>query len=354
MTQYAKAPIEPSQFARNGQYPDGFMQAELSDVANRCALFRLKQLACFGSYSQNVPSNGGDDERVRWRFRFVSSPYAAAIIFKASLAQGIPESSSSRPRVRLRVANNAGTTQGDAELNFGASGANESNPEDLANIWTFVVSSGTTIWAPTANTAYQGTISDLDCGRVIGATVYEVSLNTDAPFNAGHGLGTPILDLHRQELVAGTGASANGGLRQMWKTQAAPLFQWTVQTAATARTRSSATAINVIDNAATAAAADKPGYTLDLRNKSTIRRTTVPVTFYAYGADAVGTGGVVQIRDSTDTVVASITAMTTAGWYTTTADLPATLAKYDLFYKGDGTNTFTLSHICAYQYATGA
>jgi hypothetical protein len=52
--------------------------------------------------------------------------------------------------------------------------------------------------------------------------------------------------------------------------------------------------------------------------------------------------------------VATISGIKTEGWYSTTANLPATLAKYDLHYEGDGTNTFSFYACSCYSYATGS
>lgn len=342
---WSKAPVEPFQFVRNGKYPDALLQAELTDSANHCALYRIKQLAAFGSYTQNVPAGTyGDIERPRWRFRWVSSPYATAVVFKVWMAQAPTEGGGSRPRCRLRIANDAGTTQGDAEIGFGAAATSASTPDVLGFSHTYVIEDGgTDVWTPTANTEYQATISDFDNARIVAATIYEAPYNTTAPFPKGYAVTTPILDTHRELIAAGS--------RQMWKTGAAPCFHWTVDDAGSPRTRTSATPINVIDNTSTTVSTATPGHTIDLRNRNRASATTVPVKLWVYAGMSADEGEV-SLRDSTGSSVASIAISGAAGWSSATANLPATLAKYDIWMASNGTDTISVYHASLIQFSS--
>jgi hypothetical protein len=347
VAQYAKAPVEPFQFARNNKYPDALFQAELADAGNRCAMFRQKQY--FNYTTAEIPATFGDGERKRWRFRLVASPYAKLVVFKASLAQAETESTSSRPRVVLTIADGAGVTQATAEIGFGAAATGGADPDDLMHGWTWAVNAaGTAFWEPTANTEYQATIADHDNGRVFCCSVYEIAINLDPPFGEGYAVGTPILDTDRQTLAAAA--------RQMWKTQAAPLFHWTVDVAGSPRSYGSpnSTPKNVIDDAATTANASDPGFTIDLRNKARLSTGTVPVKMWAYGSSAGATGGTVKLIAPGGSTLLTISGIKTEGWYSTTGTLDDTLSKVDVHYNGDGTNTFTLHHVSLLQYATGS
>lgn len=350
VAQYAKPPVEPAQFARNGKYPDASMQAELADLANRLALYRLKEVARFGAenlYSNVVPYPSSDAERARWRFAFQASPYAACIIAKAWVSQTIA-SSSDDPYVRLRIQTATPTTLGDAEFHFGSTEAT-TLAEQLALMAISQNSTGVAfvvnasgIAVPVANTAYFGTISDFNRARVLSISVYEGSFLTPAPFAEGYAATTSIYDRDRQDLLVGA--------RTMWKQQAAHLFNYSVGYDTSARTRSSATPVNILDNTSTVVSTATPGYTLDLRNKSTVRRGTVPCAFKAYGSIPAGSGSVV-LKDSAGATVATVAINSaTPGWFSTTCNLPATLAKYDLMYAGAGLNTVSVLAASLYQY----
>lgn len=341
-TQYAKPPLEPFQWAKNGQYPDSFLQNELADLGNKIALYRGKEI--FRYYSHSLATGGPNtDERVRWRFAFRASPYCNAIGAVAWMAQTDPESDTFGVYSRLRIQDSTPTTLGDAEFHYGYAATASANLDVLSPVFQLLTNSGS-IADPVAGTEYFGTVSDFQ-GRIVAISVFEMSINNTAPFTEGYAQGTPILDTDRQTLTAGA--------RLLWKQGAAHLMNWTVDIAGTPRTRSSGTFVNAIDNSSTAISAASPGFTLDLRNRSTVRRGTVPVTFRVYGSAAAGTGGRVHLMDSSSTSVAFIDNITTAGWYSATANLPATLAKYDLMYAGDGTNVFSFMHASLYQYTTG-
>lgn len=338
----AKAPIEPFQFARNGKYPDALFQAEIAAAANRCAKYRMKQLANF--WSDTFPGTFGDGERVRWRFRFVASPYVSQILFKATLAQTTVEGAASRPRVRILIEEDDGTDVAQGEIEFGASTALGSSPNLLGHLANWVKNTaGTTAWQPTANTEYQATISDFDNGRCIAASIYELPLDLTPPFSEGYGVGGPIFDADRGDITAGA--------RQMWKTQAAPLFHWTVDVAASPRTRTSATAANIIDTSVTTGGADKPGWTLDLRNKSRTSTGTVPVKLWVYAGMSADEGEVKLIDAAgSDVGGGSMSITGAAAWHSTTFSLPATLAKYDLHYASNGSDTISVYHASLIQH----
>jgi hypothetical protein len=62
--------------------------------------------------------------------------------------------------------------------------------------------------------------------------------------------------------------------------------------------------------------------------------------FAAYGSNASGNGSVV-LKDSSGTILATITVTATNGWDSTTVNLPATNAKYDIQYAGGAGATQT-------------
>jgi hypothetical protein len=338
-SQYAKPPLEPFQFARNGQYPDSFLQGEMADLANKIALYRGKE------YFSNFAIVDGPTtavEEVRWRFACRASPYANAIGVYAWLAQHAVEDPGASPYVRLRMQDGTPTTLGDVELHYGLAAVSSATPNTMAPMFGLLKDGNGDPVSPVAGTDYYGTISEFQ-GRVAAISVFELTLNATVPFREGYAAGSSILDLDRQELVAGA--------RLLWKQGAGHLFNWNVDKADSPRTRTSATSINVIDNSSTAVSAATPGFTLDLRNRTTVRRTTVPVVFKVY-ASSPGLGSAI-LRNSAGAAVATIANISAAGWYSAQANLPATLAKYDAHIAGDGTNAISCSAMSLYQSATG-
>lgn len=341
--QYVKPWLEPAKFARNGKYPDALYQASMSELGNHIAMYRLKEIASFGMTTSVISGGTPDADKPRWRTKYEPSPYATCLIFKGWLAQAALENPASDPYAFVTFDN--GTHTGTCELHYGAAAAANANPDHMAVMWGFVTNDAapTTLLAPTSGTSYSVTVSDRQ-SRIAACTIFEGSLNATAPFTEGYAVTSRILSTDRSVLIPGA--------RNMWKQQGAPLFTWTVDNQASPRTRISATSINAIDDTNTSVATSTPGYTLDLRYRDRSSASYVPVRFWVYGSSA-GTGGTVLLKASNGSNVASITGITTAGWYSSTlaASFPATLAKYDLHYAGDGTNTFSFYAAALVQYA---
>lgn len=345
-----KPPLQPLQYARNGKYPDAYYQAEMAELANHLALYRQKEIARFGMTVGVIASPSSTTDRPRWRTRYRSSPNVGAVACQGSLALSVQTlgefETEAAPYAKIEF-DTGGAAVATGLLYYGQASTASSIPDDLGVIFTLVRDADDEIWTPTADTLYNVTVTDAR-SRIAALTLNEVSLTLESPWSEGYADGTPILDLHRQELIAGA--------RLMWKRQAAPLCTWTVDDQAAPRTRTSATACNLIDNSSTAVATSTPGYTIDCRNRSTVGRTTVPCVFEAYAKmGSFATEGAIQLRASDDSVLATLTInSTTAAWYTTTVSLPATLAKYDLYFVSNGAATLSAYAACLRQYASGS
>ena len=144
--------------------------------------------------------------------------------------------------------------------------------------------------------------------------------------------GAPLYDADREKLLV--------GFSNMLRHNGGTIIHWGLSTGGT-RTRTSATPINLIDNATTGApTAATPGYHLDLTYRRTASRTTVPFEIGVYASNLVGVGAV-TLRSSSG-VIATCAIAGGAAWYTTTASIPAGVDKYDLQFYGDGTNPLTV------------
>jgi hypothetical protein len=353
-TQYAQVPLEPFAWCKNGQTPDSELAVRIADHTNQAALYRLKELASFGSTPLIAPVNSG--ATVRWRFPFMPSPYADAIIVRAWMAPATTSSATS-PGIKVRIESGlevGGTpaTIGDGVIRYAGSPtgiAPADVPTNFPNLWTLVQTSELSNVFPTipANTWLFGTVSEIDRGRCNSIAVYEAFRAdvTAPPCQEGAALGTPIYDKDRQDAITAA--------RLLWKRGAGRFFSWSVNRDADVRTRTSATPINVVDNSSTTASSTTLGFYPNAIRRSTIRRGTVPCKFWVYGSAAAGAGGIVQLRDSSNAVLATISGITTAAWYDTLVNLPATDAKYDVFYRGDGTNVFNFYACALTQYESG-
>lgn len=325
-TKNIKPPLEPAKFIRNGKYPDSLMQTDVAELANHIALYRMKQIVSFSGY---LASPLAEAPRARWATRYRASPYATAVCAYAWM--GTAELVASGVAGYATVEFSGGGT---ATLDGHHAATENVNPDGCATVFS-LAKSGSFIWAPTPGTLYDVVVSDVQ-SVIMGLTLYEINLEEDPPWKEGYAQGTPLLDTDRQELIAGA--------RLAWKRQAAPLYSWTCNDHTTPRTMSSTTAKNLIDNSSTAVSGATPGVTLDLRVRSTIARTTVPCTMHVY-ASAVDEGSVI-LKDSGGATVCTVTFDGALAWESTTFNLPATRAKYDLHYvsasPGDAVSVFAV------------
>ena len=341
-SQYAKAPLEPQALARNGSYPDAYMAAELADHINTASRFRMREVfRGSASIVAGIPTANGD--RTRWRFAFHSGPYMSVMWARAVVAL-TTVSGGNAPFVRVRFANSAAATLGDIDMYGGGGTSSESAP----NYWT--ICEGLVDLSSYTNTDIRVTVSDNDQARCVSLVVYETPLLTapPGPMPEGISIGRPIFDKDRED--------ATLACRKMWKQGASKLFNWSSNTDATARSTTSTTPRNLIDNTSTAASASAPGFTLDGRYRTTVRRRTVPIKIMVYGSSDSPFGGSVILRDSTNATVATVASITTAGWYSTTSTLTAAQGKYDLFFVDGGggeSTTTTIYSVSVFQYESG-
>lgn len=196
---------------------------------------------------------------------------------------------------------------------------------------------------------YTGSVTFYDNVRVISLLVFEESIATVDDSNSYFSTyepvgGSPIMDNRTQVQLEGVGnlIRQNGGLRHDWNP-----FD------GTARTRSSATYINLYDNATTGTpTAATPGVTLVTSYRNTFAATTVPIKMAVYGSIGAGSGHVV-LRDTSGNDAADVTINGAAGWYTATGAITVGAGqKYDLMFKGDGVNTVTVTAVSFFEVGT--
>lgn len=201
----------------------------------------------------------------------------------------------------------------------------------------------------TASTVYEVAIKSIDYARPIAIVAYEQASQTVTESTNHYnlhqpGAGAPIYDANRQRMAL--------GLSEMWRTMGGITWHWGLQDGA-ARTRTSATYINIIDNATTGTPATSDyGFYLNPQYHNTISATTVPFEMAVYGSmNAPACTGNVRLIDSAGNVLGPVAVNSnTDGWFTATINLPASSTFYTAQYAGDGVNQLSVRNISLIEY----
>lgn len=320
--------IYQRRFARNGHPVSAVLMRRLGDALMHDVAWRGQKVVLQYTRDWNNLPTPETGTLNLWRARF-RAPYGAARL-KCHVAMH-PVSShygAVDPRVDMQVTIAGGATTTSNPLHFasmdGSGGITAAVPDSV--YWGFIpnvtIAGGTAYellirahdWAiPLACMAWtdpQPPMNDDDLG-VVDPTPYSVSM--------------PITDAnHSDLLVAGN---------NLWDRGSATILAYTSDRSAVSFTTSSTTFTNILDGVSTTVSGTSPGFTLNLANKGRQSVSTVPVVIATYGQRTAGGGGqswTLRLTDGTTNydVTASAAA---AGWYTGTANLPATDgAKYDL------------------------
>lgn len=195
---------------------------------------------------------------------------------------------------------------------------------------------------------YEGQVEFFDNVRVISLQVYEdanptVDQAVDYFSEWTPAAASPIYDGRIARLLAGVGAlhRKNGALRADW-----------CHVQGTSRTRTSATWVNLIDNAsASPPTAATPGWTFNTQYRNTAGATTVPVRFAVYGSVAAGGTASVRLRNTSGTDVITVTInSSTPQWWSATGGLALSSAlKLDPGYLSDGSHLLTVQAVSLYE-----
>ena len=347
-TKSASAHIEVWRHARNGKPPDVGLLNKFSEAANQSILYRGKEvfrgLGMVGTGGGSILSSAGAGDRARWRFAFHTSVYTGTLMAVVAMA---PQDSgyTTNSACRIDILTGAGAVAGTATFNYGTNPGGTSPSLGIA----YMKPSQQYIEGLTPDTDYYGIVYDVDNGRTFACSIFELPSMTEN--SAGYmpqnlTAESSILDVYRSKLATIT--------YNQWRRAAATVFNWSVDDQGTARTTTSATAVNVIDGSSTTYAAAIPGYTLEMSRKA--RRSTlsagVPVRIQAYMACSSASNGVVHLRDSAGTIVGTLTntlGAGTAGWISTTCSLAVSEAKYYLTFQ-TAAGTLSLYAVSCYEY----
>ena len=327
--------IHRDRFARNGLYPDAAFYGAATQALNHCLAFRRKPL-----FQRTVPlgtSGGASGTAWRWHCRTGYGVRRVAVFAVLGLDD---RHLAVAPSITVTLTEVGGAALPAVSFAYGASNVTATDaPDELLTAVQFI--------DVDPATDYTGEVLFVDNVRVISLLVYEAfdatvddSLDYFSTFRPAGG--SPIFDAW-----VGRGLAALAG---MLHDNLATRLDW-MRADGTARTRTSATLINLIDDTTVGTpTAASPGYTLDTEHRYTIGKVQVPVTLAVYGSIPAGSG-VVRLRDTggTSAVVATIN-NATPQWFTATGALSVGAAqKYDLQFAGDGANQVSILAVSIYQ-----
>lgn len=187
-------------------------------------------------------------------------------------------------------------------------------------------------------TEYTGAVAFFDNARVVSLLVYEEEVLSVDDYSPA--AGAPIFDsrIGAQLTTTGSVLRYGGGLRYDWS-----------RVDGTARTRTSATLINIVDNSSTGTpSASTPGPTFNTSGRRTISKNQCNIRMAVYGSSAGS--GVVRLRDTSGADAAVVTVSGALGWYTASGAMTiGTAQKYDLMLAGDGVNALSVYAVSYYE-----
>jgi hypothetical protein len=348
------APIQVNRWVRNGKHPNAEYENAKQEHINQLAMFRTKEV-----WSVLAHMGGGQlgtNPENRYRFAFHTGPLTHALVARVVCAPPWFPNNTSNSNVKLHLytAADESVLLSSTSFNYGPSPLTGS-AFGWAHLRVFEQ-----IIDVAPDTDYYGLWQYVDFGRMFGATVFELASMTEnyngylAQNIAAHG---PVLDVYREKQMT--------LLKSLWKRGGGKVMNWSTDPSNTSwltgkqapnftyKYTTSATGTNILDLSSTAVSSSTPGWTFDMSGKKRLAQTGVPVVMKAFGQMASGgANGIIEIKDSTGAVVASINAAftTTFSWQSVAFNLPATQAKYDIHFRTNGGVEFRLWAISIYEY----
>lgn len=326
--------FHPHRWCDNGMLVQAGLQSGLVKRLNQTLRWRTKEIFRYVGQVNSIATSAGASERFRWRHAAHTGTYTDKLgVYFLMAPQRV---GSGDPYSQFKI--NGG---GSLTHHYGNTGG---SPPDFPLYFGHSYQEIDVA----ADTDYEFTWSDFADGRLISGLVFEISSapTVSGPYiNRNVAVLSPIQDGEREDpMDAATDA---------WKRNGAHCFNFTTDIDADARTRTSTTDINLVDNSSTTISAATPGFTLDMRYKD--RRgggAEVPIVFKAYGKTAGGGTGHVYLKDSAGNVKATLNINSaTDAWYSTTAVVDALEGKIDVHYDGDGVNLTTVRACSVYEYS---
>lgn len=331
---FLPALLQPHKHADNGFSPDASFYAQITGAMGHVVAYRRKLV-----YRRAVPLGAaGGITGTPWRWHCRTGVGAQRFVIYALL--GLDDRKVAvDPYISVAITRTSVPTTTTMEFHAGASQFQAVDaPEEFCPFATTMDVS--------PDEVYTGAVTFNDNVRVIALLVWEDASPEVEDAIHPHttwtpSAGSPIFDDDVENELDGVGdmLRKNGGIR----------WDWTVL-AGTARTRTLATYINLVDNTSGATpTTSTPGVKFHTQYRNTRSATTVPITMAVYGSVVLGSG-TVKLRDTSGNDAATVTINGAAGWYTAAGAITVgTGQKYDLVYAGDGSNTVTVNAVSIYE-----
>jgi hypothetical protein len=343
----ATPPVEWRRFCLNGNAPSAQFQNQLHAATNQAVLQRSRQL--FASIAHPNEMAASSSSQPTFRFAFRTSTYHSGLVVWATMQPPLGANGDNASYARLKIFSDTAeaVTVKTTDFHYGAAptGVTLSNTRG----WAFAKTVKMYIAGLSPDTNYYALFSSESAGCLQDALVVEQQSMTEhfsgyLPTNLNQD--SEVVSLHREKVATIQ--------KNLWKHSGRHLINWTVSDGLSPLTRTSAVAINIVDNSSTAVSASTPGYTLDLRYRDRLMQTTgIPCKISVFGKSTVAGTGAVYFKDSTGALHATVSGFgTTAGWVTATVNLSANLEKHDLQFASNGAATFSLYAVSIYEYET--
>lgn len=317
---------------RNGLYPASNMWRTAIDAENHITAYRHREVYR-RAWERGVSlSAAGTNTYQRFRFRTGYGVTRLAYLVELGLDD---KTTGTDPYLLIETTLSGGATT-TTEFHFGLSavgpGMTDAPDETYA---------GRAVIDVDPASIYEVRIATVDYARPLSVVAYELGATTvEEPVNYFNthdpAAGSPIYDADRQRLLQ--------GLSNMYRQNGGITWHWG-EASFTARTRTSATYINAIDNATTGTpATSDPGVYLNPQYHNTESRTTVPFELAVYGEVTTSGTGYVRLIDTSGNTYGpvSIVSDVAPAWHTATINLPASDTFYAIQYAGDGVDTVSV------------
>jgi hypothetical protein len=313
--------------ARNGMSPSANLHRKLVDAHNHLARYGAHRTKYARGWELGVDDSASGTRTIA-RFRFRTGYHASQLVVQVLALPTTDRGgwSGAGPTCEIDLTTGATTST----LTY-ATGIETGTPDDGPDDHNLMEGYA----SATANAVYTGAIRLNQYARIASVMVYELGESTPAN-TSSPAAGSPIYDADREALLVGLSNmhTRNGGI----------CSHWSLMDGA-ARTRTSATPINIVDGTSTGTptAGTNPGFYLDTEFHNRRRDDTVPFELAAYASIAGGATGTVRLIDEAGNVYTHSVTSASLGWAATTINLPATETYYAIqFFSDGGVQTLTV------------
>lgn len=298
--------ISRNGFVRNTLPVMGLYGKKVWHATNHCLIHRRKTVITKALDLRSITAGAAGTNEV-WHGRFHSGHGARVLVARIGMAP-VDNSGAVDPEIFMTV--NAGQTEKVHQ--------NYENETDVADSFGI----GQIVESISSDVVITWSLTLVDFARAHSICIYELgdfqADTDDGGIDPRLGQSSPLLDSNHKSL--------HEAQTELWKSNAAHLFSWSRDNAATAPTFTTAnTYKNFWDaTSAGAAATTTPHLTLEVTNHDSVVSTNVPIVMQVRGERTVGGGTcLVQINDDSDTQLIEVGPITADGWYSATANLTA-------------------------------